>query len=103
MAQCKTGDCIANAMEIPQFYTKHISYIFHCSLGTYATSRAYINFLNHEDIWIFCEKFDGYVFLDSKGHEHTAIVEFAPFQKIPKKKPKKVDPKNNTIDKGNNI
>ncbi len=47
-------------------------------------SRAYINFLNQEDIFTFQDKFDGYVFLDQKGSEFPAVVEFAPYQKISK-------------------
>ncbi|KAF8792391.1 Regulator of nonsense transcripts 3A like protein [Argiope bruennichi] len=69
------------------------------SLGPHAFSRAYINFLIPGDIFLFKDKFDGYVFLDSKGNEYPAIVEFAPFQKIPKKRnPKKRDTKCGTID-----
>ncbi|XP_035221119.1 regulator of nonsense transcripts 3A-like [Stegodyphus dumicola] len=66
-------------------------------LGPHAFSRAYINFLIPEDIFTFKDKFDGYVFLDSKGNEYPAIVEFAPFQKIPKKRSKKRDAKCGTI------
>lgn len=29
--------------------------------------RAYLNFINQSDIFIFTQKFDGYVFVDSKG------------------------------------
>ncbi|CAK9290534.1 unnamed protein product [Gordionus sp. m RMFG-2023] len=47
-------------------------------------NRAYINFINYEDIWLFKQKFDCYVFLDDNGTEYEAIVEYAPFQKIPK-------------------
>nr|KAI8750923.1 regulator of nonsense transcripts 3A-like isoform X1 [Biomphalaria glabrata] len=36
------------------------------SLGQNAFTRAYINFLVPEDIFIFRDKFDGYVFLDAK-------------------------------------
>ncbi|CAL1542992.1 unnamed protein product, partial [Lymnaea stagnalis] len=68
------------------------------SLGANAFTRAYINFLVPDDIFIFRDKFDGYVFLDSKGGEYPALVEFAPFQKVPKKKPKKVDAKNGIIE-----
>ncbi|RUS72367.1 hypothetical protein EGW08_019865, partial [Elysia chlorotica] len=68
------------------------------SLGPNAFSRAYVNFLAPEDIFIFRDKFDGYVFLDSKGGEYPALVEFSPFQKVPKKKPKKVDAKNGIIE-----
>ncbi|XP_059482826.1 regulator of nonsense transcripts 3B [Neocloeon triangulifer] len=68
------------------------------TLGRFAFSRAYINFCNQEDIFIFTEKFDGYVFVDSKGDEYPAIVEFAPFQKIPRKSNRKKDNKCGTIE-----
>ncbi|KAG8176497.1 hypothetical protein JTE90_024925 [Oedothorax gibbosus] len=68
-------------------------------LGSHAFSRAYINFLNPEDIFLFKDRFDGYVFVDNKGNEYPALVEFAPFQKIPKKRnPKKRDAKCGTIE-----
>ncbi|CAB3256542.1 unnamed protein product [Arctia plantaginis] len=67
------------------------------SLGNNLYSRAYINFVNVDDIYLFRDKFDGYVFLDEKGVEFVGIVEYAPFQRIPKKKKKK-DPKCGTIE-----
>ncbi|KAF9801572.1 hypothetical protein SFRURICE_015066 [Spodoptera frugiperda] len=67
------------------------------SLGNNLYSRAYINFVNVDDIYLFRDKFDGYVFLDEKGGEYIGIVEYAPFQRIPKKKKKK-DPKCGTIE-----
>lgn len=68
------------------------------SLGPNATCRAYINFCNQNDIFIFKDKFDGYVFVDGKGADFPAIVEFAPFQGLPKSKSRKKDLKANTID-----
>ncbi|KAJ3666750.1 hypothetical protein Zmor_002182 [Zophobas morio] len=69
------------------------------SLGENSFSRAYINFSNPNDIYDFKEKFDNYVFLDSAGHEYPAVVEFAAFQKIPKRRTKiRVDPKVSTIE-----
>lgn len=68
------------------------------SLGVNATCRAYINFCNQSDIFIFRDKFDGYVFVDSRGSEYQAIVEFAPFQGLPKGKSRKKDHKANTIE-----
>lgn len=69
------------------------------SLGQYAFSRAYINFIEQKDIFDFREKFDNYVFLDAKGTEYPAVVEFAPFQRLPKKRiGKKKDAKAGTID-----
>lgn len=69
------------------------------ALGENAFSRVYINFVNPEDVYNFKERFDNYVFLDNKGHEYPAVVEFASFQKIPKKRNKmKSDPKCGTIE-----
>ncbi|XP_041652830.1 regulator of nonsense transcripts 3B isoform X2 [Cheilinus undulatus] len=67
------------------------------SLYPHLFSRAYINFKNQEDIVLFRDRFDGYVFIDNRGQEYPAIVEFAPFQKTAKKKSKKKDAKCGTI------
>ncbi|KAJ9587781.1 hypothetical protein L9F63_018807 [Diploptera punctata] len=56
------------------------------SLGPFAFSRAYINFIKQEDIFTFKEQFDNYTFMDKKGNEYPAVVEFAPFQRLPKKR-----------------
>ena len=32
-------------------------------------STAYINFLLQDDVYIFQERFDGYVFVDTKGRD----------------------------------
>ncbi|XP_055919823.1 regulator of nonsense transcripts 3B [Eupeodes corollae] len=68
------------------------------SLGFDATCRAYITFRNHDDVFLFRDRFDGYVFVDTKGEEYPAIVEFAPFQGLPKNKARKTDPKVGTIE-----
>ncbi|XP_023374966.1 regulator of nonsense transcripts 3A isoform X2 [Otolemur garnettii] len=68
------------------------------SLYPHLYSRAYINFRNPDDILLFRDRFDGYIFIDSKGLEYPAVVEFAPFQKIAKKKPKKKDAKTGSIE-----
>lgn len=46
------------------------------SLGGNNYSRACINFVNVDDIYLFRDKFDGYVFLDEKGKHHflTSIL-----------------------------
>ncbi|XP_070693243.1 regulator of nonsense transcripts 3B [Pempheris klunzingeri] len=67
------------------------------SLYPHLFARAYINFKNQEDIVLFRDRFDGYVFIDSRGQEYPAIVEFAPFQKTAKKRSKKKDAKCGTI------
>uniref|UniRef100_A0A8C0FUF4 UPF3B regulator of nonsense mediated mRNA decay n=1 Tax=Bubo bubo TaxID=30461 RepID=A0A8C0FUF4_BUBBB len=75
-----------------------LSVLSFCSLYPHMFSRAYINFKNQEDIVLFRDRFDGYVFVDHKGQEYAAIVEFAPFQKAAKKKSKKKDAKTGTIE-----
>ena len=51
------------------------------SMGLHAFCRAYIYFKNFEDILSFKERFDNYVFLDSKSNEYPAVVEFAQYQR----------------------
>ncbi|KAM8975198.1 regulator of nonsense transcripts 3A [Pelodytes ibericus] len=67
------------------------------SLYPHLFARAYINFRNPEDILLFRDRFDGFIFIDNKGQEYQAVVEFAPFQKISKKKLKKKDTKAGSI------
>ncbi|KAI8071882.1 Smg-4/UPF3 family-domain-containing protein [Thamnidium elegans] len=45
----------------------------------------------------FHQGFDGHVFMDSRGNESRAVVEFAPYQKIPKEH-KTADVRQGTID-----
>uniref|UniRef100_A0A4W3J741 UPF3A regulator of nonsense mediated mRNA decay n=1 Tax=Callorhinchus milii TaxID=7868 RepID=A0A4W3J741_CALMI len=68
------------------------------SLHPHLFCRAYINFKNPDDIILFRDRFDGYVFIDNKGQEYPAVVEFAPFQKISKRKLKKKDTKTGSIE-----
>lgn len=89
------------------------------SLGAEATTRAYIEFKNEEDvsfefiiicnllylifesfqIFIFRDKFDGYIFVDSvRGSDYAAIVEYAPFQGFPKSRARKKDKNVGTIE-----
>ena len=82
-------------------------------------SRAYIAFRNPEVLATFSREYDGHVFRDKAGmyptlklfrrrawplracigNESIAIVEFAPFQKVPNEK-KKPDARAGTIEKG---
>lgn len=55
-------------------------------LKKYVHSRAYIYFKTHEDVCEFNESFNGHVFINSKGGEEKAQVEYAPYQKFPKLK-----------------
>ncbi|KAH8261418.1 hypothetical protein KR044_008851, partial [Drosophila immigrans] len=71
------------------------------SLGQEATCRAYIDMSLKDisDVLQFRDRFDGYVFVDSKGAEYAAIVEYAPFQCFMKNKARNNDNKVNTIEK----
>ncbi|KAL1925259.1 uncharacterized protein VTP21DRAFT_142 [Calcarisporiella thermophila] len=60
-------------------------------------SRAYFHFKNIQQVIEFCRGYDGHVFVDSKGNTSRAVVEFAPYQKLPKTG-KKPDPRQGTID-----
>lgn len=42
--------------------------VFLYSLYPHLYTRAYINFKNPEDIVLFRDRFDGYVFIDNKGN-----------------------------------
>ncbi|XP_032959904.1 regulator of nonsense transcripts 3A-like [Rhinolophus ferrumequinum] len=72
------------------------------SLYPHLYSRAYINFRNLEDIFLFRDNFDEYIFIDNKvwviGLEYLELVELAPFQKIAKRKLKKKDAKTGSIE-----
>nr|CAG4645466.1 EOG090X04G9 [Lynceus sp. MCZ IZ 141354] len=52
------------------------------SMGPLTFCRAYIHFISLDDVLIFRDKFDGYVFVDNRGTEFPAVVEFAPYQKV---------------------
>jgi hypothetical protein len=45
----------------------------HLSLHPHLFSRAYINFKTNEDILLFRDRFDGYVFIDNKGNHQGKI------------------------------
>ncbi|XP_016953549.1 regulator of nonsense transcripts 3B [Drosophila biarmipes] len=70
------------------------------SLGQEATCRAYIDMSMKDisDVLQFRDRFDGYVFVDNKGVEYMAIVEYAPFQCFLKNKARNDDSKVNTIE-----
>ncbi|XP_017425445.1 regulator of nonsense transcripts UPF3 isoform X2 [Vigna angularis] len=52
-------------------------------------SRAYIDFNSPHDVFQFAEFFDGHVFVNERGAQHKAIVEYAPSQRVPKPTTKK--------------
>ncbi|ORY99078.1 Smg-4/UPF3 family-domain-containing protein [Syncephalastrum racemosum] len=60
-------------------------------------SRAYFHMKTMEAVIAFHQGFDGHIFLDNRGIESRAVVEFAPFQKLPKEH-KTPDARQGTID-----
>ncbi|TYI24314.1 hypothetical protein ES332_A06G225300v1 [Gossypium tomentosum] len=70
-----------------------------CSHKQQSYSRAYINFNRPEDVFEFAEFFDGHIFVNEKGTQFKAIVEYAPSQRVPKPSSKK-DGREGTIFKG---
>lgn len=59
-------------------------------------SRAYFRFTDSISAVKFMETFNGHVFIDSKGVQDQAVVEFAPYRKTPKQA--RTDPKQGTIE-----
>ncbi|KAH8969993.1 hypothetical protein BDL97_02G062600 [Sphagnum fallax] len=59
-------------------------------------SRAYINFKKVEDVIDFYEVFNGHIFVNEKGTQYKALVEYAPHQRVPKPRSKK-DAREGTI------
>ncbi|KAJ6452531.1 Smg-4/UPF3 family-domain-containing protein [Mycena vitilis] len=60
-------------------------------------SRAYIAFKTEEQLAQFSREYDGHLFRDKAGNESYAVVEFAPYQKVPPEK-KKADARSGTIE-----
>ncbi|GAA5932651.1 RNA-binding protein [Sporobolomyces koalae] len=60
-------------------------------------SRAYITFKTPEALVAFHRGYDGWSFKDKTGTVTQAVVEFAPYQKVPTA-PSKADPRQGTID-----
>ncbi|XP_024544994.1 regulator of nonsense transcripts UPF3 [Selaginella moellendorffii] len=52
-------------------------------------SRAYIEFERPEDVLAFHEDFHGHVFVNEKGSQYKAMVEYAPYQRVPDLRVKK--------------
>ncbi|OQR72770.1 hypothetical protein BIW11_10172 [Tropilaelaps mercedesae] len=95
--------CEEELLEQMSPLPEHDSYYFvpaENSMSGNSFCRAYFAFRDHQEVVNFRDKWDGYVFLDERGQDYPAIVEFAPFQKMPRKKPKKPDNKSGTIEQG---
>ncbi|XP_058119664.1 regulator of nonsense transcripts 3B isoform X2 [Anopheles coustani] len=96
-----TEELLREQISVDGQMPKHDEFYFvgpDWSLGVHASSRAYINFIEPEDIFRFTDSFDGYTFVDTKGMEYQAVVEYAPLQKLPKNRSRKKDAKCNTIE-----
>lgn len=61
------------------------------SLGRFGCARAYINFTNESDILPFRDQYDGSTLESAKGVRYRMVIEFAPFQAVPKRR--KPDPR----------
>ena len=66
--------------------------------GALGCSRAYIGFSNEEDIPPFHAQYDGSIFESEKGVKYRAVIEFAPYQGVPKKMKRKLDVRCGTIE-----
>ncbi|KAH7340713.1 Smg-4/UPF3 family-domain-containing protein [Rhizoctonia solani] len=60
-------------------------------------SRAYVEFTTPEAVITFNRDYNGHVFRDKQGNESAAVVEYAPYQKVPHEK-RKADAKSGTIE-----
>ena len=67
------------------------------SLGRYGCARAYINFTDTSDILPFRDQYDGTILESEKGVRYRLVVEYAPYQTVPRRR--KVDQRAGTLDK----
>lgn len=68
------------------------------SLGMLSFSRAYFAFTDETSILPFREKYDGLYLESEGGAKYRAVVEFAPYQGIPKRQKRKPDARIATIE-----
>ena len=68
------------------------------TLGPHGCSKAYISFTDESLILPFRDQFDGCVFETEKGRKYRSIIEFAPYQGIPKRSKRKPDARCGTIE-----
>lgn len=77
-----------------------VDYFFYVAGKSSATKRVksycVMNFKNPQDLFEFAQKFNGHLFVDTKGVEFVALVEYAPFQRLPKPR-RKPDARQGTI------
>lgn len=67
-------------------------------LGTLSYSRAYFAFTDEASILPFRDKYDGLYLESESGLKYRAVVEFAPYQGIPKRQKRKPDARIATIE-----
>lgn len=67
-------------------------------LGDLSSSRAYFAFSDEASIVPFRDKYDGLYLESEKGARYRAVVEFAPYQAIPKRQKRKPDSRIATIE-----
>ena len=67
-------------------------------LGPWGCSRVYFNFIDESSIPSFRDQFDGMVLESEKGVKYRVVVEFAPFQGVPKKQRRKPDTRCGTVE-----
>ncbi|CAN1804410.1 Regulator of nonsense transcripts UPF3 [Linum perenne] len=80
-------------MSFDEQYLKYF-----CSQKHQSYSRVYIDFKTPDDVIEFAEFFNGHMFVNEKGTQFKAIVEYAPSQRVPKHLSKK-DGREGTISK----
>lgn len=68
------------------------------SLGILSSSRAYFAFTDEASILPFRDKYDGLYLESEKGTNYRAVVEFAPYQGIPKRQKRKPDSRIATVE-----
>ncbi len=68
------------------------------TFGELATSRAYFSFTEESSIVPFRDKYDGILLESAKGYKYRAVIEFAPYQGIPKRMKRKTDSRIATIE-----
>ncbi|KAL3140973.1 hypothetical protein ABBQ32_005495 [Trebouxia sp. C0010 RCD-2024] len=67
------------------------------SLKRIKHSRAYLNFLDASEVLRFKSQFAGHAFVNKKGAQYRCLVEYAPYQRIPREKAKE-DPREGTYE-----
>ena len=70
-----------------------------CSNKRVTYSRGYVNFNEAKGALEFKSKFDGFVFVGARGTQYKCLIEYAPYQRVPKQKGRQ-DRRQGTIEQG---